>query len=476
MSDQQRASGAERVPVVVVGAGPAGIGASLELVRRGLRPVVLHSDEFPGGQGWRQARGPELPHPSSSSRRLGERMLEELEELRSSMDLRSGVDVLGLYPERELLLDDGQQLRSLSADCVIIANGARDRVLPFPGWTLPGVVSLGGLLGLVERHGLLPRGRIVLAGSGPLLLLAASRLALAGHAPAVVFDSVGLLDLLPAMPGLLGQPALLAEAWAMLRSLRRARVPLVRRHAVLRAEGDGRFQRAVVAPLGRDQRPDLRRTQALEADLLAVGHGLAPELALVAQAGVELEWRSALGGWVPRCDVDMQTRVDGLYVAGDVCGVHGAQVALLQGRLAGIAAAVRLGASAGQDDELEQLQLRARLARLVQGRAGLERAMQPRSGLLQLLPDHTLICRCEEVSLGELRAWMARGAGDATALKMATRAGMGRCQGRFCGASLRRLLADELGEGARMDEPLSARPPARPVPLERLAGWDGLEG
>ncbi len=457
------------VPCAVVGTGPAGLGAVEILCERGVRVTLLDEGHDLGGQGWHPQRSvPEFEPRRSASREQGARVIGRVTSLGDRLELRPGCAAVALYPGPELVVHGAEGVQSLRPRALLLATGAYDRVLPFPGWTLPGVLGLGGLLNLLERHGLQPSGPVVLAGAGPLLLLAAVRLVELGHPPAEVYDCAGLASMLPALPGLLGARGLLSEGRELLARLSSAGVGVRRRWAAVEARGEGRIEAVRVAPVDSAWRPDPSRARWIEASLLAVGHGLVPELALAAGAGVALGWDNPAGGWVPRVHADMSTGIEGLWLAGDGCGVHGAEVAWLQGRRAGLAMAVALGAERDDDPALAQ-RIEADIAAQLRARRGLERALQPRAGLLEALPDATLVCRCEEVPLGELRAWMGRGAADAATLKMATRAGMGRCQGRFCAGSLRMLLAGV--SGARLDEPLAPRPPARPVLLGDIASW-----
>ncbi len=455
---------------VVVGAGPAGLGAALELVERGLACTVLDESQSLGGQGWHPERDlPGAKPRRSASRRAGREVLERVGALGAALDHRPGSSVLALYPDAELSLQRDGVMSSLRPEAVLLATGAHDRVLPFPGWTTPGVVSLGGVLSMVERHGVVPRGPVVLAGAGPLLLLAAARLVDAGAPPVELIDLVGFSGLLPALPGLLGEPALLLEGLDLLRSISAAGVRVSRGWAVVEAAGEGALERVRVAPVDGDWRPR-SAGRWIEASLLAVGHGLSPELALPAGAGASLRWDNPRGGWVVDHDQEQRAGPPGLWVAGDCCGVHGAPVAWLQGRLAGLSMAGALG-SAAADDGLLAADLRRELEAAIGARRGLEEVMAPRPGLLSAMSPETILCRCEEVSLAELRSWIERGQRSPTALKETTRAGMGRCQGRFCGANLRTLLGLELGSAALLERPLTARPPARPVSLGALASW-----
>ncbi len=458
--------------VAIVGAGPAGLGALLELVERGVECSLVDEAAEAGGQGWHPERSvPGAKPRSSASRRLGRRTLARLAELDGRFEGRFGTAAVAVYPGPELVLDAGEAVTSLHPRAVLLATGARDRVLPFPGWTLPGVMSLGGLLGAIERHGLRPQVPVVLAGAGPLLLLAAARLSDLGHPPLAVFDAVDLLGLAPGLPGMVLRPSLLSEGWDLLARIGRGGASVARGWAVVGASGRERVQHVRVAPVDRGWRPDLERGEVLDAGLLAVGHGLAPEIALAAQAGVSARWSNELGGWLPEHGPDQQTSVEGLWVAGDGCGVHGAEVAWLQGRIAGLSMARHVGA-AQADDSLLLDDLHQRLAVWLRARTRLEQAMQPWPGLLENLDDDTVLCRCEEVTLGELQAWTERGLDSPVQLKMATRAGMGRCQGRFCQGVLRDLLAIELGDHARVDDAPSPRPPVRPVRIRDLASWE----
>jgi thioredoxin reductase len=456
---------------VIVGAGPAGLGAALVLAERGLGPVVIDEAPAPGGQGWHpEPTRPGVTPRRSASRAQGARVLAQVASLGLAIDHRPDHSAVALYPGLELVVRGAVGLASLRPEAVLLATGAHDRVLPFTGWTTPGVLSLGGLLGLLDRHGLEPVGPVVLAGAGPLLLLAAVRLVEAGHPPAAVLDCAGLADMLPALPGLLGAPGLLGEGRDLLARLRTAKVPVQRRQAVIAAQGGERLERVCAAPVDSGWRPDRGRARWFEAGLLAVGHGLAPEVSLAAQVGVAVAWDNPAGGWLPEHGPDMSTSLPGLWVAGDGCGVHGAPVAWLQGRRAGLAMAAALGAE-GPDDAREARRIEGEITVALRARRGLERALQPRRGLLSVLEPDTIICRCEEVRWGEIDAWLARGVRGPTGLKMATRAGMGRCQGRFCGHGLQALCALDGGQGAVSEEPLSPRPPARPVSLGELARW-----
>lgn len=461
-----------RARAVIVGAGPAGLGAAVELVRRGIEPLILDENLAPGGQIYKQPAshvdpsGLRLP---LESYRLGQMLLEEVRAAQGAIRYLAGACVIGVFDNLEMSYTAGGPVESVQPDTILLAPGAYDRVVPFPGWTLPGVITVGGLQSLLKHHGILPGAQIVLAGSGLLTLLVAAQMVAAGHPPAALIEATGRSDLLSALPGLLLQPSMLREGLYLFRRLRQAGVRVLQRAAVLRAHGAQRLDRIEVAPVDEHWRPDASRTETVATDCLAIGFGLVPEVSLVRLAGAEFDYRPELGGWVPRYNAEMETDRAGVFVAGDGCGIRGAEIAQLQGRLAGMAMAERLGAPQRSDDRAARRRLQESLEHRMYARRGLEQVFQVRPGIYDVIDDDTLLCRCEEITCREAREWLDRGVNSPTQLKMASRIGMGRCQGRFCGPNLRDVLAYELGDQADLDDSLTARPPVKPITLGVLA-------
>jgi NADPH-dependent 2,4-dienoyl-CoA reductase/sulfur reductase-like enzyme len=457
---------------VIVGAGPAGLGAAVELARRGIEPVVLDDNPAPGGQIYKPPATGVDPAALSlglASYHMGQTLLEEVQAFRPSIQHLPGTCVIGIFENLEITYTAGGPAESLDADTLLLAPGAYDRVIPFPGWDTPGVITVGGLQSLLKHHGILPGERVVLAGSGLLTLLVAAQMTAAGYPPAAVVEATGRFDLIPALPGLLRTPSMLREGLYLLRLLRRGGVRFLRRTAVLRAHGSEKVEAIEVAPVDENWRPDYSRTETIQTDCLAIGFGLVPEVSLARLAGAAFDYRTELGGWVPRYSSDMETAREGVFVAGDGCGIRGAEIAQLQGRLAGIAMAERLEATREREDRAAKLRLQKNITHRAQARQGLDKVFQVRPGIYEIIDDDTLLCRCEEITWREARAWLDRGLTSATQLKMATRIGMGRCQGRFCGPNLRDVLARQLGDAADLDDSLTARPPVKPISLGALA-------
>ncbi|GGK84669.1 hypothetical protein Sme01_29080 [Sphaerisporangium melleum] len=353
--------------------------------------------------------------------------------------------------------DREERREQVAARSLVIATGAHDRVLPFPGWDLPGVFTAGGAQALLKGDLVVAGRTVVVAGSGPFLLPVATGLAAAGARVAAVLEAGRRLA---AVPALAAHPARLAEAAGYARRLAWHRIPYLGRHTVIAAHGRDGLTHVTVADLDRDWTPRRRRTIACDA--LAVGYGFVPQIELATQLGCATRGDGD-GGPVVVVDAGMRTSVPGVYAAGEPTGVGGAELAEAEGWIAGRAVAADLGRRVRPAPALA-----ARRDRLAAFAAALSRAYPVRDGWRSWLTGDTLICRCEEVPYARLTEAAALGATDARALKLLARPGMGWCQGRVCGYAVARLA------GAEAEPP--RRPIAQPIRLGDLAAGAGALG
>jgi NADPH-dependent 2,4-dienoyl-CoA reductase/sulfur reductase-like enzyme len=464
--------------IVIAGAGPAGIGAAIEAARAGARVTLLDENHRPGGQIYRQL-DPGFrvtsPHALGRGFHRGQALLAEFTSLENKMEYLGGSLVWGLFPGREIIFVYNGESRTIQYDILIIALGAYDRPVPFPGWTLPGVLAAGGAQRLVKTQRVLPGERILLVGTGPLQLALANQILHAGGRVEAIVEAGGLGNWWELARGAFGQWALIGDAWCYLWGIARARVPLLRRHIILEARGDGKVEEAVIARVDENWRPDPGTARAVKADAVCVGYGFIPSVELTRLAGCEHRYQPELGGWVPVRNEYMATSVRGVYAAGDCAGVAGSFVALDEGRIAGIAAAQALGCLSAGDAEARMVPSRDRLVGLRRLRAALDAVSMPRPGLYELATDDTIVCRCEEITLGEIRAVLGSSPDDMNAVKRMTRMGMGSCQGRYCGPALQQIIGQHRHVPPGDIVPLNPRPPIRPVPIHVLAGEGELE-
>jgi hypothetical protein len=275
-------------------------------------------------------------------------------------------------------------------------------------------------------------------------------------------------------PALWGQWEKLWEAGSSMATLARHKVPYRPGWGIVAAHGARQVESATIARLDTHWRPEPGSQREIACDTICIEFGMVPFNALARLAGVAQEWRPDLGGEVPQRSATFETSVPRIYAAGDGAGLGGARLALVEGQMAGIAAAAALGRAAGTAGE--------RLRRLAPA-LGRERAFQraysalftPGEGIFELAQDDTLLCRCEGVSLGTLRAAVAGGGGSVVNilnLKAATRAGMGECQGRMCGHQVAHTLARLTGQSVPEACLYNPRPPIFPIPIGELAQLD----
>jgi D-hydroxyproline dehydrogenase subunit alpha len=451
--------------LAVVGAGPAGLAAAIAAAKAGVRVTLVDEYARPGGQylkGAHHSAG--LPRALATERK-GHALLDQLSGL--DIELRTETLVWGIEGLRLALAHSGA-LDWLEADAVIVATGARELVVPFPGWTLPGVMTLGAAQVLAKEHGVAPGKRVLLAGTGPLLLPAVNQLTTLGAQVVAILEATRPGGWVAHAPALWGNWDRLREGWYYLNRLRQAKAPYRFGRTVIRAIGENELRAVIVARLDRQGRPIPGSEETVPVDTLCLGFGFLPNVELTQLAGCAHEYDATRGGWAPRMNEQMETSQAGLFAAGEAAGVAGASAAMSEGRIAGLAAAHRLGYV--RQEELARELDRARPIRRRLRRFGgmLNTLFSPPPGLDSITTDDTIICRCEDITAGQVRAIAKQGAGELDALKTWTRVGQGPCQGRTCGPLLARWVAREIGCSMQAAGQFHTRPPLKPLTLGDL--------
>jgi NADPH-dependent 2,4-dienoyl-CoA reductase/sulfur reductase-like enzyme len=365
----------------------------------------------------------------------------------------------------------GDTVDRLEAEAIVFATGAHDRPVPFPGWTLPGVITAGGAQNLMKGYGVLPGRRVLIAGSGPLLLVVAHYLLAGGAEVVAVAEAASMQSMWRWGPRLLPYPGFLRQGLAYMRELRRAGVPFLRGHVIREALGDTEANGAILSACDAAWFPRPNTERRVDVDAVVVGYGFVPS-DLARLAGCEYRWIPDVGGWVPALDDAQMSTVPGVFVAGEACGVAGAVVALEEGRLAGLASARH----AGRIDDGRFRALAAPVQRRLRRLAGFRRVMdevyRPGAGLVALAERDTIVCRCEEIRAAGVEAAIEDGARLVNEVKTFTRAGMGRCQGRLCGPTVAAMIARATGDSPASAGTYTTRVPVKPVSFAALAGGD----
>lgn len=448
--------------VVIVGGGPAGIRAASILVEAGLRPVLVNEASQVGGQGYRTpAKSLALDIKALMASEAGkhQRLHTLFASLRERVDYRPGTLVWGIHDKVLHTLCDGVA-GTIPYDALILATGATDRIMPLPGWTLPGVFTLGGAQVILKDQGCLIGSRIVFLGSSPLLFLAALQYHRSGASIAAVIDTTPFAAKLVAMRDLAASPGTLTKGIRYRAALHLAGVPILDGATPLGIDG----HRHVEGVRFKDSRG---RERLIACDAVAYGHGLKPETQLAELAGACFRFDPIFRHWLPKTDPDGRAGVD-LYLAGDGAAIGGADAAEASGALAAHALLADMNRT---PPEVELLRLRREVERLRRFQRGLARAFAWPVAQAASLTDETIACRCEAVTVGEIRAAVNSPLGprEVNRVKANTRCGMGRCQGRFCGPALQEIVSGACNLPIAEVGRLRMQAPVKPIPLQAAA-------
>ena len=498
-----------KTDIAIVGAGPAALAAADVLASFAVDVTLIDEQPAAGGQIFRQppARfrvtrwlperiyrpGKALLARVSASERLhwkfGTTVLGVAENRRASVSALSlaGADAsarrLSAASASEagasalaysLTLAGRGAIERLDAEQVLVAPGCYDMPVCFPGSTLPGVMAAGGIQAFVKSQQLIPGGRFVFVGTHPLQLIAADQIRRAGGDVAEVIFAQGFTRFIRASASLdmLGHAGKLAYIAGVLARLRSAGVSVRFGETIVAASGESSLSAVTVARVGASGAIERDSRRQIRCDRLGLCFGFLASSELARQAGVRHRWLGDGGGWVSECDEWMGTNKPGLFVAGEITGVAGADAAMEAGRLAAYGLLRERGLLAPQAAERMAAPIRRRLRRFKNFARRLRAMSDPGWPLLeQMLTADTVVCKCEEVTAGALADFLAKNpaARNANAVKLGCRVGMGLCQGRYCNYYLAQLLARRAGLTPADVGPFTAQWPAKPVRIGSIA-------
>lgn len=442
--------------VVIVGAGPAGIRAAERLISRGLSPIIIDEGQRPGGQAYRMPSADlalDMDSLLGSEATKYDRLHETFGKVRKSADYRSRTTAWGVF-DGKLYTQGPIGNENVPFDALILATGATDRILPIPGWTQPGVFTLGGSQVLLKDQGCLIGRRVVFCGSSPLLYLAALQYKKMGCEIAAILDTSSLQQKALASPQLASNVPTLLRGLGYMGRLRSSGTMMKYGVRLISFDGDQSVSSVVYAE--GDGPP-----QRIECDAVAYGFGLKPETQLAELAGAKLTYNATFRQWLPETDAYGRAGPR-LYLAGDGAMIGGADAAELSGTIAASAALNDLGYAISGP---ELFKMRRRLSRLRRFQRGLAKAFAWPVQEVPRISDETTLCRCENIKVGELRQSLAMDLppGDVNRAKAFTRCGMGRCQGRFCGLAAAEITAAASGMPLEAVGYLRAQAPVKPL-------------
>lgn len=447
--------------LIVIGAGPAGMAAAVEAAGRGLAVRLLDEQPGPGGQIYRATQ--RTPLGASAGEILGgeygrgEQLARALAA--SSVSAARSATVIEVTEDGWVGYESGGRISYIRGRKILVATGAQERPSPFPGWTLPGVMTVGAAQILLKSAAMLPSDNSVIAGSGPLVYLFVWQMLQAGMRPKAVLDTTpagNYRRAVPYLPKALRRPAYLVKGLRMIAEIRRSGVPFIRNVSGLAAEGDQQIERTAFETGG--------KVRTIDTDLLLVHQGVVPNIQLTQSLRCEHIWDDSQLCFRPKLDEFGMTSREGIYVAGDGGGIGGAIAAEMAGRLAAMAIDASLK---GRVPGAEWKALKTEYERESTVRPFLEALYRP-AGAGEIT-DETIVCRCEEATAGQIREAVRLGCSGPNQLKAFLRAGMGPCQGRMCGLTVTQLMAAELKSTPRAVGYYRLRAPVKPVTLGQLA-------
>ncbi|MCD4499452.1 NAD(P)/FAD-dependent oxidoreductase [Chromobacterium vaccinii] len=459
---------------VIVGGGPAGMSAAMELARHGVDSVLLDEASRVGGVVYRGPlrQGVVLDYLGERYRENMQALHREFEQYRSRVDIRLDTRIVGGGDGELFALTPDEQVEAIPYSQLLLAAGCHERSVPFPGWTLPGVIMLGGLQLQIKSGVVKPLGHTVLVGTGPLLPLVACQLHRAGVEVAGVYEASAFGRLAKEAIALLNQPQLFLDGLSMVAYLKRHGVPLHYGWGVVEAHGDAELGEVTVAPYDAEWHADLTRSRRLQVQTLAVGYGFIPRTQLTQQMG--LEHRYDDDGYLKPVNDDWQrSSRDNVHLAGDIGGLRGGDAAIVTGRIAALSMLLQLG-------KLDQAQALSRrqacldeLASILRFRKGIDSFTRRGRGQLALPARDTVICRCEHATRQDIDTALEQGVNDLISLKMRTRVSMGDCQGKMCVG----YCSDRLREhtGKRDVGWIRPRFPLDPLPFSAFSAIDAQQ-
>jgi thioredoxin reductase/bacterioferritin-associated ferredoxin len=464
---------------IIIGGGPGGVAAAIKAARAGVSVTLLDENQQLGGQGFRQF---EKGFKVTDSETLGpdyedgQKLLHQFNSMQDKIRYLNNTLVWGIFKDRTLGLARNETSSSLRFKHLLVATGAYDRPVPFPGWTLPGVFTAGGAQKLIKSERVLPGENLLLAGTGPLQLVVADQILKAGGKIEAILEAGNVgKNWLQGLKGIWGNWDFLKEGIGYLRSIQKAGVPILRRHIILEARGDGQVREAVIAKVDKNWRPRLNTSRSVKVDAICLGYGLVSSTELTMLAECEHKYDLRRGGYIPLRTANMETSVPGIYAVGDGAGVAGRKAAIEEGCIAGLSVARVLGCISRANAREQIKPFRKRLNKINRFRKIIDDISMPRKGLYELASDDTIICRCEEVTLKQLKAALADDTIQVNDFKRMTRMGMGSCEGRMCGPSVIEMMRHRLNAPAEEVGCLRLRPSIKPVALGVLAAEKPVE-
>lgn len=457
------------IDIVIVGGGFSGVLAAKILAAHALDVLLVDENIKLGGQFLRSHPDQTAAESLSRLKRFGLQSIKALDEKRIRIMTRT--EVLGITAEREMLIRQvGQKLFTVKPQVVLLATGAREKYIPFKGWTLPGVISTGATQILLKSSGVLPANKILIGGAGIFPYAVASEILMHNGQVIGILDQNRLAEKMAFAPGFFHEKSKIGEGIRYLARLIVRRTPVRFGVRIMEARGEKRLEEVLTVKVDRNGRRLPGSEKVYPCDCLAVGYGFVANIELAQLAGCRLEYDASQGGWIVGVTEDLETSVDGIFAAGEITGIAGATKSITEGKLAALTILFKLGKI--RRDAIMAQSAVLKKARKHHCRFGsyFNRLHKIPQEMIRSIADETIVCRCEDITMGEIKTAVSSGSVTPDVLKKTVRTGMGICQGRTCSPMIQAVMAAHSGTPADQLSPLSVRTPLKAVPLKDLAG------
>jgi len=466
---------------VIIGSGPAGLNAAIIAANLGVQVTIIDENPQIGGQIFRQTP-PEIyrkKHLDKQSEDTFEKLNQSI--IHNNIKIYSSSTVWGIFEKEEsqaqnnseinskIIATDNREIPLIEARNLLIASGAYEMPVIFPGWTIPGVITLGSMQILLKSQGVIPEGRIIIAGTGPFLYLSASQLIENGANVIGIVEASSMLDWYAWGMQLLRFPSIMLKGIKCLRKIKKAGIPIYFGHMVVDAKGKDKIREVTISQVDSQWCPKRHTKKTLQTDLIGVNFGFMPSSYLTHLSGCQHNFDLEQFCWISQFNNVYKTSEKNVFVAGDNTGIGGDKMASIEGKIVGIEVSRLLGKLTKEKANLIHKQLLKDLKSYNWYKKHLNKIYKFKSGFFNILTEETIICRCEEIDYKTIKEILKDpSTGNLKSLKNILRTGMGRCQGRFCYPTIMKILSRYISTKELQKEDFTVRVPLKPLPLKKF--------
>ena len=466
---------------VIIGSGPAGLNAAITAANLGAQVTIIDENPQIGGQIFRQ-NPPEISrikHLDKQSEDTFEKLNQKIKH--SNIKIYSSSTVWGIFEKEEtqaqnnseinskIIATDNREIPLIEARNLLIASGTYEMPVIFPGWTLPGVMTLGSIQILLKSQGVIPEGRVVITGTGPFLYLSASQLIENGANVIGIVEASSMFDWYTWGMQLLRFPSIMLKGIKCLRKIKKAGIHIYFGHMVVEAKGKDKIREVTIAQVDSQWSPKSPKKKTLQTDLLGVNFGFMPSSYLTHLSGCKHNFDLEQFCWISQFNDVYKTSEKNVFVAGDNTGIGGDKMASIEGKIVGIEVSRLLGKLAKEKANLIHKPLLKKLKSYNWYKNHLNKIYKFKPGFFNILTDETTICRCEEVDYKSIKEILEDPSSrNLKSLKNILRTGMGRCQGRFCYPTIMKILSRYLSTKELQQDDFTVRVPLKPLPLKKF--------